>query len=223
MQKLSTRFKTWLWIAFLFAVATIIQAIIGVNIETALQEAQADRFLVDGPPEHWGLKLDSALEYGAIIWAFMVGPFGLGFVLAGFLFSIPDFPAFANWVRNRRFRKAKKSQPSTAGKMESADTFIGCIARLQEVLTGYHESIDRIGALDEANQRCAMIELSDSSIWADRALKQARRDFLNRCSIVMSYLRDGFPSAIEEQQSKGEVTETGDKLIKILKEGAWAL
>ena len=109
---------------------------------------------------------------------------------------------------------------SIPGKIAQGDQFIGCTARLQEILTGYYDRADLIGSLDEAGQRYDMINLSDSSIWADKALRQARRDFLNRCGVAMHYLRAGWPSTEDEEKVKEEVMETGDKLIEILKEGA---
>lgn len=105
MGKLSTKLKYLLGVIVLFVIAVFAEA----NLTTFLQDAQADRFLVDGPPEAWRLNLESPQEYVAVVLAFITGPYGIGFVLGGFLFSIPDIPVFANWIRSKRSRKGKQT------------------------------------------------------------------------------------------------------------------
>lgn len=88
-MRLTSRLKTALWFVAVFVLIRVAE----LNTDGLLEKSGLDRIVADAFPDQAGVPVMSLwTDYVTPSLAFLIGPFGLGFVIAAVLFSLPDVP-----------------------------------------------------------------------------------------------------------------------------------
>lgn len=153
----SGRIKWALGVLAPYALDKIVSTVFGLNFEDLLAAVGAAKLFTEGPPDAWRSFMSTFLtDWLAPAVGFVFGNFGLGFVLAALLFSIPDLPAYRRWFAQRRAAAARpKRDPAKDERLAEAcealaREFVEADAELNGIRMKHHWSEENLAGSRDA-------------------------------------------------------------------------